>query len=143
MPMKEQINICHKRSQPRRPSQLVRNVTALMTAPSAAPPKAHIIGAPDPLKLALTKMFGIYSTKNNNNNKAALSMKRFLKFFWSFLFSSESLWVAVMEPREGDFFFFKGSNEVHKGGFISQISDISPTQFTVFRSIKALIIPLT
>lgn len=52
MPMKEQINICHKRSQPWRPSQLVRNVTALMTAPSAAPPKTHIIGAPDPPQIS-------------------------------------------------------------------------------------------
>lgn len=53
-----------------------------------------------------------------------------------------------MEPREGDCvknwdFFLKGFNEVHKGGFISQISDINPTQFPVFCSIKALIIPLT
>lgn len=40
-------------------------------------------------------------------------------------------------------FFIKGFNEVHKGGFISQISDINPTQFPVFCSIKALIMPLT
>lgn len=61
--------------------------------------------------------------------------------------------MAVTEPREGDcvktwlcfglFFLIKGFNEIHKGGFISQISDINPTQFPVFCSIKALIMLLT
>lgn len=61
--------------------------------------------------------------------------------------------MAVIEPREGDcvktwfgfgfFFLIKGFYEIHKGGFISQISDINPTQFLVFCSIKTLIMPLT
>lgn len=45
--------------------------------------------------------------------------------------------------KSGYFFFFReGFNKVHKRGFISQISDINPTQLPVFYSIKALIIPL-
>lgn len=61
--------------------------------------------------------------------------------------------MAVREPREGDcvktwlcsglLFLIKGFNEIHKGGLISQISDINPTQFPVFCSIKALIMLLT
>lgn len=42
-----------------------------------------------------------------------------------------------MEPREGDcvklgIFFKGGLMKVHKGGFISPISDIKPAQFPAF-----------
>lgn len=53
-----------------------------------------------------------------------------------------------MEPREGDCvkswcFFKRGLRKHIKEVFISQISDINPTQFPVFCNIKAAIIPLT
>lgn len=46
--------------------------------------------------------------------------------------------------KSGYFFLFfrEGFNKVHKRGFISQISDINPTQLLVFYSIKQLIIAL-